>query len=493
MLLALVLSIVVVFSCVIGILLFLLSKQKAAQRVAAQRLSNSEKNVAEVQAKLGEVEAKLTRYSLIESVEAETRRLTKEADANVAAARAEVTRATAEASSVRQLINSLEAERLRLISSSEASKRDLAAEISTLKKEQERLSLDAQIQEFGLYEPKYQFPDSPRYKQELDKIYGRQKEMIKTDTAARCDSSWTVEGSQARGRRMVEQELKMMLLAFNGECDALISKVRHDNLKRIEERIEKLFEKLNKLGSEKRCYITKEFLSLKIKELYLTHEYAEKKQLELEEQRAIREQMREEEKAQRELERAQMEAEREAERCRVALEKAQREAEKSQGLKLDKLTGEIERLTSLLTEANARKERAVSQAQLTRSGYVYIISNIGSFGEEVYKVGMTRRLDPMDRVYELGDASVPFPFDVHAMIYSEDAPRLEALLHRFFDSRRVNLANTKKEFFRVKLDDIRGVVEKNHAGEVKFTLLAEAAEYRRSETLRSSNRAESSF
>lgn len=125
--------------------------------------------------------------------------------------------------------------------------------------------------------------------------------------------------------------------------------------------------------------------------------------------------------------------------------------------------------------------------------YLYIISNIGSFGEEVYKVGMTRRLDPMDRVYELGDASVPFPFDVHAMIYSEDAPRLEALLHRFFDSRRVNLANTKKEFFRVKLDDIRGVVEKNHAGEVKFTLLAEAAEYRRSETLRNSNRAESSF
>jgi DNA repair exonuclease SbcCD ATPase subunit len=223
---------------------------------------------------------------------------------------------------------------------------------------------------------------------------------------------------------------------------------------------------------------------LKLKELHLTHEYAEKKQQEAEEQRAIREQMREEEKAQRELERAQLEAEREAERYQSALQKAQRDAEKAQGEKLNKLNAEIERLSQLVTDANARKERAISQAQLTKSGYVYIISNVGSFGEEVYKIGMTRRLDPMDRVHELGDASVPFAFDVHAMVYSEDAPGLENLLHRSFDQRRVNLVNTKKEFFRVALDEIREVVTKHHAGEVKYTLVAEALEFRKSQGMR---------
>lgn len=371
------------------------------------------------------------------------------------------------------------------LSTLERSQQEARTTLAALNLEVGRLSIDAYVQDFGLYEPKYQFPDSPAYKRELDKVYEQQKQLIKDDRAARCGTSWTVEGSQARGRKMVEQQLKLMLHAFNGECDALISKVRYDNRTRIEERMEKLFEKLNKLGAEKQCAITQEFLLLKRKELYLTHEYADKKQQEAEEQRMIREQMREEEKAQRELERAQIEAEREAQRYQSALEKARREAEQAQGAKLGKLQGEIERLSQLLVDANARRERAVSQAQLTRAGYVYVISNVGSFGEHVYKIGMTRRLDPMDRVHELGDASVPFAFDVHAMIYSEDAPKLESLLHRSFDRHRVNLINARKEFFRVSIQEIHDFVGKNHAGEFRLTLLAEAAEYRKSESMRS--------
>ena len=146
--------------------------------------------------------------------------------------------------------------------------------------------------------------------------------------------------------------------------------------------------------------------------------------------------------------------------------------DRSQGEKLNKLNSEIERLNSLLVEATARKERAISNAQLTRSGYVYIVSNIGSFGEEIYKIGMTRRQDPMDRIYELGDASVPFPFDIHAMIVSDDAPKLEQMLHRNFEERRINRVNTRKEFFRVKLEEIAAAVAQNHTGEVKYTLLS---------------------
>lgn len=418
----------------------------------ARRLSDS---IQEREREKASQAEQLQRYSQIQSIEGEVQRLTKDA------------------ATLRDLIVL-----------SEKTKQDLVGQIGSLQKDVEKLSLDAFVQDFGLYEPKYQFPDSARYKQELDHIYDQQKEAIKLDRAARCDIAWTVDGNQAKGRKMVEQHLKLMLMAFNGECDALMSKVRYDNLKRIEERIDKLFEKLNKLGQEKHCSITQDFLGLKRKELYLTHEYAEKKYQEAEEQRMLREQMREEEKAQRELERAQFEAEREAERFQKALEKAQREAEKAQGEKLTKLSGEIERLQQMLTDANARRERAVSQAQLTKSGHVYIISNIGSFGEEVFKIGMTRRFEPMDRVHELGDASVPFPFDVHAMIRTDDAPRLEMLLHRAFDRRRLNMINTRKEFFRASLEEIRQVVVQNHAGEIQFTLLAEAAEHRKSEAMR---------
>ena len=120
------------------------------------------------------------------------------------------------------------------------------------------------------------------------------------------------------------------------------------------------------------------------------------------------------------------------------------------------------------------------RAANARAGYVYIISNVGSFGENVYKIGMTRRLEPMDRVDELGDASVPFNFDVHAMIFSDDAPSLEAALHKAFEDRKVNMINTRREFFNVTLDEIEEVVKKNYDKTVEFTRLAPAEQYRES-------------
>jgi hypothetical protein len=148
------------------------------------------------------------------------------------------------------------------------------------------------------------------------------------------------------------------------------------------------------------------------------------------------------------------------------------------GAKQQKLLNDIEELQRRLTEAQANKERALSRAQMTRSGHVYIISNVGSFGEHVYKIGMTRRLDPMDRVRELGDASVPFQFDVHAIIYAEDAPALEASLHRLFAKRRVNRVNERKEFFKATIDEIAQAVVEHH-GQIEIVKDAEAAEYRK--------------
>jgi len=273
-----------------------------------------------------------------------------------------------------------------------------------------------------------------------------------------------------------------MLRAFNGECDALITKVRYNNIRAIEKRMATLYEAVNKLGATYKCQINRSFYRLKVNEMHLVHEYQEKKQAEAEEQRQIREQMREEERAMREIERAIMDAEREEARYEKALEKARYEAEKATGAKHVRLEGEIERLQALLDEAHQNRERAKSRAEMTRSGYVYIISNVGSFGEDVYKIGLTRRLDPMDRVAELGDASVPFTFDVHAMIFSEDAPRLENALHRAFDNRRVNRINLRKEFFKVKLEEIQEVASR-HKADIQFTLIAEAKGFRQSQAM----------
>ena len=221
---------------------------------------------------------------------------------------------------------------------------------------------------------------------------------------------------------------------------------------------------------------------MKIQELFVVHEYQEKLQAEKEEQRRIREQMREEQRAQKELEKAQRDAEKEEEQYQRALDKARKEMEQATGEKQSKLEGEIERLNQMLTEAQEKKERAISRAQMTRSGHVYIISNVGSFGEDIYKIGLTRRLVPMDRVKELGDASVPFLFDVHAMIYSDNAPALENHLHKTFDSKRVNLVNTRKEFFRVNLEEIVESVDSKF-GEVEFTMKAEAVDYRKTQAI----------
>ena len=187
---------------------------------------------------------------------------------------------------------------------------------------------------------------------------------------------------------------------------------------------------------------------------------------------------REEEKALQEAEKAQLEAEKEEERYQKMLAKAREEAAQTTGAQLEKLTAQIGSLQTKIEEAHSRKERAIARAQLTKSGFVYVISNIGSFGEKVFKIGTTRRMEPMDRIYELGDASVPFAFDVHGMMFSDNAPELEGALHGLFESHRVNMVNHRKEFYRgVELTEVEEFVKKRGLS-AQFISVPEAKEYR---------------
>ncbi|WP_206669080.1 DUF4041 domain-containing protein [Flavobacterium pectinovorum] len=331
--------------------------------------------------------------------------------------------------------------------------------------------------EFGIYEPFYDFEKSEDYRAEQTRIIERQKLMIQLETAAICSTNWTIDGSLAKGKASTKKFIKLILRAFNGECNAQIGKVKWNNINQMKERIHKSYETLNKLGEGSAVRISHEYLELKIKEITLEYEFQVKRQEEKEEMRAIQEELREEEKARREFEQAQKQAEKEEETYQKALLKARKEVEKATGELQEELNSKILILEQELLLAQEKKERALSMAQQTKRGHVYIISNIGSFGENVYKIGMTRRLEPIDRVKELGDASVPFQFDVHAMIYSDEARTLENELHKAFSNKKVNMLNYRKEFFNVTLEEIEEKIYEL-GFKAEFTILPEAMQYR---------------
>lgn len=353
----------------------------------------------------------------------------------------------------------------------------------SLQKEVDIYKETLDLAEYGVYEPHFSFDVSEQYQNEIFGIRDQQKREIRNGSAVLGGENIAWNGSLSQGATMVRREKKLMLRAFNGECDSFIADVDWNNVTKMEERIRKSLEAINKIYEKQGIYISNAYLSLKIKELRLAYEYKLKRHEEKEEQRAIREQMREEEKAQREIEAAMIKAQKDEETYQRALDKARKEIESVVGAKQAKLQAQIAELEARVAEAEANKERALSMAQQTKRGHVYVISNIGSFGENVYKIGMTRRLDPMDRVRELGDASVPFPFDVHAIIFCEDAPSLENKLHKAFEHKRTNLINSRKEFFNVTLEEIEQVVHDNDAS-IEFTKIAEAKDYRESVAIR---------
>jgi hypothetical protein len=277
-----------------------------------------------------------------------------------------------------------------------------------------------------------------------------------------------------------DHALKFVLNTFNGKVDTILARVKPTLQGRLAQEIKDAYSLVNKDGEVyKDAKINKEYLDSRLDELKWAVAVLKVKERMRDEQRTIREQIREEEKAKREIEKARRQAEREEEIVNRAIERVRKQFEQASDAEKAVYQAQLTELNSKLLEAEEKSRRALSMAQQTKRGNVYIISNIGSFGENVYKIGLTRRLDPTERVRELGDASVPFPFDVHAMIFSEDAPSLESTLQKRFVEQQVNKVNRRKEFFKVGLREIKTVVE-DMGLEADWTIEAEASQYRES-------------
>lgn len=359
---------------------------------------------------------------------------------------------------------------------------ELERQIAQKKKQLIFLDDEIVVQEFGLYTPQFDFASALDYKEELAKIRALQKDLIKSKTAVTGAKDWTVNGNKAKGQKMVSDTQKLLLRAFNTECDEIINKVKYTNFDASLNRIRKSAETISKLGTIVSISITSQYLDAKIKELRLAFEYQQKKQEEKEAAKAAREEQREQAKIQRELEEQQRKIEKEQTHYQTAYEKIMSQLEQKPD-DLDLLSKKSELEDKLSDIDKALSDIDYRQANM-KAGYVYVISNIGAFGENVYKIGMTRRLDPQERVDELGDASVPFRFDVHAMIFSDDAPALETALHHAFEDKKLNMVNQRREFFNVTLDEIKKVVQENYDKTVEFVDVPDAEQYRISKKMR---------
>ena len=337
---------------------------------------------------------------------------------------------------------------------------------------------EIEMQSYGIYTPTYEFSNSSLYKDELKRIRDKQKELIKENQACNGNENWTVNNNAAKGRKMVKDVKKLLLRAFNLECDDIVKNVKISNFEKSKERIYKSSNQISKLGSVWSISFSQDYINLKIAEVSIALDFAQKKQEEKEKIRELKEQQREEAKAQKEIEAARKKLQKEQSHYQNALKMLNEQLEKDSDNK--DLLAKKEELELNIEDTNKAIADVDYREANKRAGYVYIISNIGSFGKNIFKIGMTRRLDPTERVNELGDASVPFKFDIHALIFSEDAPALESALHKAFESKKLNKINQRREFFNVTLDEIKSEVKKNFDKTVEWIDVPEAEQYRQS-------------
>lgn len=343
------------------------------------------------------------------------------------------------------------------------------------------------LQEFGLYEPKYAFRNSDEYKNRLAQIRQQQKDMVKAGTAVSGNMNWTVNGSASQGKKMIRDMQKLLLRAFNAECEEIIDHVKYNNYDASLKRISTSWTAISKLGTVMSLTVTEAYYGLKVDELTLALEYQQMKEREKEEQREARARMREEVRLQKEIEAARRKTEKELTHYQNELKRLEEQIEKATAEQVEDLQAKRTKLIEQIENCNKAIQDIDYREANQRAGYVYVISNIGSFGPDIYKIGMTRRLDPTERVYELGDASVPFKFDIHAMIFADDAPSLEAALHRAFESKKLNMVNQRREFFHVTLDEIKAEVKKNYDKTAEFVDIPDAEQYRISCKMRDGN------
>lgn len=389
-----------------------------------------------------------------------------------------------DAISIQRKIDELTKDRETFIAGNERLKNEqenLTISINEKKAQIIVLEEDLMLEDFALYKPKFNFTSSEEYKKRLESIRDKQKQLIKSGAAASGNQNWTVNNNRSQGRKMVNDMIKLVLRSFNNECDYCVDNVKFNNIERSVTRIEQSYESLNKLGRIMQVAISYDYKDCKLEELYLSHEYQQKKQEEKEEQKKIREELREQQKLEQEIKEAREKIAKEKKHFSTAL-KGLEERYKTVVDEVEKkiIQERMREIREQLGELEKEEKVIDYREQNAKAGYVYIISNIGAFGEGVYKIGMTRRLEPTDRIDELGDASVPFTFDIHAMIFSDNAPELEAKIHQHFYNNRINKLNNRKEFFRADINEIEKVVKENYDKVIDMVKNAPAEQYRES-------------
>jgi hypothetical protein len=325
------------------------------------------------------------------------------------------------------------------------------------------------LQEAGVYRYVHPLSDVVAYESRLGSIEAQIKAMVKKDGGAiSATKSWTVNGSEAQGRSMVSDISKLMLRAFNAEADNLVRSLKPFKLASAVERLEKVAETIAKLGKSMDIRVSPSFIKLRVQELQLTADYLHKVAEDKEREREERERLKEERKAQQEMEREKLRLEKERQHYANALASLVASGDSEAAA----------RLQTKLDEVQKAIDDVDYRAANIRAGYVYVISNIGSFGESLVKVGMTRRLDPMERIRELSDASVPFNYDVHAIFFSEDAVGIESSMHSRLGDRRCNLINLRREFFHATAEEAKSHLSELAGELLTFHDVAEALEYR---------------
>lgn len=323
------------------------------------------------------------------------------------------------------------------------------------------------LQDVGIYRYHHPLEDAAAYKDRLADVNRRIDDVVKANQAVLAADLFTFDGSLARGRKLVGDLSKLMLRAYNAEADNCVRSLRNGNISTAKKRLENATKSIEKLGAIMEMRVNPGYHQLRVEELELTADYQMKVQEEKEKAREERELLREQRKAEQELA---------AERERLEKEKTHYES----ALEQLRATGDAvaaDELAVRLAEIEQAIEANDYRTANIRAGYIYVISNIGALGPNIVKIGMTRRLEPRDRVRELGDASVPFLYDTHALFFSDDAVTLENELHKAFAHRRVNFVNERREFFFATPTEVRELLMRKVGGLLEFNETPEAPEY----------------
>lgn len=356
---------------------------------------------------------------------------------------------------------------------------EIRSEIDRLKRELIETRGLMLLQEVGLYEYHHPLDSSAKYKQALVDLRAQLKALVRSGDAVSSAKRWAVNGSEKEGAKMLADFSKLMLRSYNAEAEAAVKTLRPHGLGTTLKRLDKTRATVARLCSSMSIEITNRYHGLRVKELEMTADYLQKVQEEKDAAKEERERLREEATARKEFEREQERLEKERTHYETALAALEKRGDSAAAAETRAKLEEVQRALKGVIDRSAN----------IRAGYVYVISNLGAFGEDIVKIGMTRRLEPLDRVRELGDASVPFRFDVHALIFSDDAVGLEGSLHKHFADRRLNLVNVRREFFRATPIEVKEALTQLKGDLLTFDEDAEAMEWRQSEAERRRSRA----